>query len=122
MISRPIGDFSIDSLTNRFCYWQSANGTRHIFTQISKDDIASFSDCVLLLATEKETGQQPDLEWVGEISDLSPMTLQHLEPEAVEFLTAYVHLLSGSPQERQEVIADLSGVAGAGREACSLSA
>ncbi|WP_319412812.1 hypothetical protein [uncultured Cohaesibacter sp.] len=120
MSLRAIGDFAVDSLRNRFCYWQSESGNRYIFSQIPKEDISSFEDCILLLATEKTGSQQPQLQWIGEISDLSPLAFRNIEPSQVKDLVVYVHLLSGSKTEREQVIADLSR--DAGREICRLSA
>ncbi|WP_319532501.1 hypothetical protein [uncultured Cohaesibacter sp.] len=110
MIQRPVGDLTLDSLTNRFCYWQSSAGTRYIFSQISADDLATFKDCVLLLATEKDG--QPTVQWIGDIADLSPRALQNADLEDLSTLGIYVHLLAGGDEQRQKVIADLSADAG----------
>ncbi|SFO61606.1 hypothetical protein SAMN04488056_10980 [Cohaesibacter marisflavi] len=115
-----IGDFAVDSLRNRFCYWQSDSGNRYIFTQIPEDDISSFENCILLLATENADKLQPELKWIGEISDLSPLAFRDIAPEDVKDLVVYVHLLAGSEHERQQVIDDLAR--DAGREICLLSA
>lgn len=96
----------IDSLSSRFCYWQGGNGERYLFSQISADDIPSFSDCVLLLATEFEG--QPTMRWIGEIKDLSPVALRSVAPSDLEHLSVYVHLLAGSISERSQIIQDLS--------------
>ena len=105
MPSRPVGDLSIDSLHSRFCYWQGDGGERYLFSQISIDDIANFSDCVLLLASEQRT--IPQIQWIGNIADLSPMTLNDVSPDMLVHLSAYVHLLAGSEVERESVMADL---------------
>ena len=118
MRSRPIGNLLIDSLSNRFCYWQGEDGERYLFSQIPMDDIANFSDCVLLLATEENTN--PKVHWVGEISDLTPMALRDISVGALAHISVYVHLLSGSKIERDRVIANLA--IEAGRETCRLTA
>lgn len=105
MPTRPVGDLSIDSLDRRFCYWQGAGGERYLFSQISIDDIANFSDCVLLLASEEAS--HPQIQWIGDIADLSPLTLNDMSPDALIHLSAYVHLLAGSKTERDSVMADL---------------
>jgi hypothetical protein len=114
------GKFADDSLRNRFCYWQSESGARYIFSQIAPDDISSFEQCILLLATETNDDTPPQLRWIGEISDLSPNAFKDIAPTEIENLTVYVHLLAGSKRERQQVITDLSR--DAGRETCLLRA
>ncbi|SNY90802.1 hypothetical protein SAMN04515647_0975 [Cohaesibacter sp. ES.047] len=106
MPNRPVGDFTLDSLTSRFCYWQSATGNRYIFSQISQNDIASFENCVLLLA--REGADHPRVEWIGDIADLSSDALANWADTDHQPLGIYVHLLSGSQEEQQKVIADLS--------------
>ncbi|WP_373235982.1 hypothetical protein [Cohaesibacter celericrescens] len=118
MASKPVGDLTIDSISNRFCYWQGDAGIRYLFSQIALDDISSFEDCVLLLATE--TGTQLNVQWIGEISDLSPLAFEDIASEDLKHLTIYVHLLAGNKDARQKVIADLGD--DAGRAACLLSA
>nr|WP_321455612.1 hypothetical protein [uncultured Cohaesibacter sp.] len=114
------GDLIVDSLRNRFCYWQSENGNRYIFSQISLDDISSFENCVLLLASENEDKKHPELHWIGEISDLSPKSFCKIAPEKVDSLSVYVHLLAGSKHERQQVVRDLTRATG--KELCYLCA
>ena len=118
MYSGPIGDWVIDSLTHRYCYWQSATGNRYLFTRIASEDIANFKDCVLLLASEE--GSHPRIHWIGEIADLSPMALRDMSEEEIAHLSIYVHLLAGNSDERQLVIYDLEREAD--KTACRLSA
>ena len=115
-----IGDFAVDSLRNRFCYWQSNSGNRYIFSQISEDDISSFENCILLLATVDAEMSAPQLKWIGEISDLSPLAFKDIAPSEINNVKVYVHLLAGSEQERAQVIQDLSSHADS--EICLLSA
>ena len=103
--TRPVGDLAIDSLDSRYCFWQGAGGERYIFSQISIDEIADFNDCILLLAIEQ--GTFPDIHWIGDVSDLTPMVLNDLCPDQLMHLSAYVHLLAGSKTERGQIIADL---------------
>ena len=118
MAKRPIGDWSIDSLNNRFCYWQGDDGIRYLFSQISPNDISSFSECVLLLATEEEA--HPHMRWIGEIEALSPLALKDVNIEDLAHLSIYVHLLAGSREERRKVITDLSHAPD--KAACRLTA
>ena len=118
MPTHPTGDWKIDSLSNRFCYWQSEEGTRYLFTQIGLEDLTSFSDCVVLVAFDNDT--RPQVHWVGEIAELSPLAFQAMDPDDIENAGLYVHLLAGSADARKQVIRDLSREAG--KEALRLCA
>lgn len=110
MSSKPIGDLAFDSLKSRFCYWQGSGDARYVFTQIAVDDINSFSDCVLILASED--GPHPEIQWIGHIDDLTPMALNGVSDQAVMHLSAYVHLLAGSGEECRRVVSDLGQTPG----------
>lgn len=108
-----------EALASRFCYWQGSKGERYLFSQIALDELSSFSECVLLLALEQDPAR-PTIHWIGEVADLSPRAFSNLTANDFSALTAYVHLLSGSPKERQRIISDLSHHAD--KAACRLSA
>ncbi len=108
-----------DTLANRFCYWQGSAGERYLFSQISLNELSSFTECVLLLTLEEEKSE-PQIHWIGDISDLSPRAFSNLTACDFVNLNAYVHLLSGSQQARQRIISELSHKAD--KEACSLTA
>ena len=118
MPSRPVGDLTLDSLASRFCYWQSADGMRYIFSQITSDDLASFSDCILLLASEQ--GDLPHMEWIGEIEDFASLAMTSHDKQELANLSIYVHLLAGSKEERQRVVEDLSHQPG--KASCQIAA
>ncbi|TLP46814.1 MULTISPECIES: hypothetical protein [Cohaesibacter] len=105
MSSRPKGDLAKDSLNSRFCYWQGSGEARYVFSQIALDDIASFSDCVLILASEESS--HPQIQWIGAIEDLTPKVLSNMSDTALMHLSAYVHLLAGGEEERARVVSDL---------------
>nr|WP_321443073.1 hypothetical protein [uncultured Cohaesibacter sp.] len=105
MSSRPIGNLALDRLNNRFCYWQGSGEGRYVFSQIAIDDISSFSECVLILASEE--GPHPQIQWIGMIEDLTPMALSDMSDSALMHLSAYVHLLAGGEEERARVVGDL---------------
>ena len=119
MTSLNIAEQAIDSLTNRFCYWQGASGKRYLFSEIAQLDIPSFSDCILLVAIGTQDNQQLFC-WAGDCSDFSLDRLKRIAQNAGHNVRYYVHMLADNLLERRVVTSDLRRAAKC--SACELCA
>ncbi|MCT4656575.1 MAG: hypothetical protein N4A65_12260 [Cohaesibacter sp.] len=103
----PSPENRMESLSNRFCYWRGSKGDAYLFSQIPLQDLANFSNCIVLLAIE-QTPTKPQLHWVGEIGTLTPQVFKDLTAQEFAHLGLYVHLLAGGQTEMQKIIGELS--------------
>jgi hypothetical protein len=94
----------------RFRFWAGASGRRYLFTAVTADELADFTDAVVVVA-RGDAGRGyvgadvADLGTTGEASAARIACRAAADPG----LTAFVHLLAADAGSRRDIAADLIG-------------
>lgn len=108
--ARTFAALSRTDLAGRFVPWEGQSGRSYVFSVYAASDCPAFCDAVLIAAVRDERGRRQALDLVDTGPFPEPALLRARRDlgrrgGALEF---HVHLLSRTPAERREAIADLA--------------
>lgn len=107
---RTFAALSRTELAGRFAPWRGQSGKSYVFSVYAASDCPAFCDAVLIAAARDETGRRRPLDLIDTGTFPEPSIARARRDlgrrgGALEF---HVHLLSRTPAERREAIADLA--------------
>jgi hypothetical protein len=97
-------------ISSRFCSWVGLSGRRYVFSVYPASECPAFRDAVLLAVVRDMTGQRRVVS-MGETGPFPEPVVEKAQRALRAFgagLEFHLHLLAGSPVERQATVADLT--------------
>ena len=97
-------------ISSRFCSWVGLSGQRYVFSVYPASECPAFRDAVLLAAIRDMRGQRRVVS-VRETGSFAEPVVAKAQRELRAFgpgLEFHLHLLAGSPVEREATVADLA--------------